>query len=135
MRLVPCSQKAASLFGEPPACCLIAVVCHGPFASPVGLHPNPTETGRVPFYACGCRCSLDLLANLAQLYPEAVLQTAFSRWQELAARWIGGFSEAGIGGGGPVRGGGELGSRLAWVTRDACSVLQLWAALFEELFR
>lgn len=87
------------------------------------------------FAVYGCSCSLDLLANLAQLYPEAVLQAAFGRWQELAARWISGFSEAGIGGGGPIRGGGELGSRLAWVTRDACFVLQLWAALFEELFR
>ena len=89
----------------------------------------------MPLYPYGCRCSLDLLSNLAQLYPEAVLQTAFSRWQELAARWIGGFSEAGIGGAGPVRGGRELSSRLAWVTRDACSMLQLWAALFAELFR
>ena len=34
-----------------------------------------------------------------------------------------------------MRGGGELGAKLAWVARDACCVLQLWAALFEELCR
>ena len=43
------------------------------------------------FAVYGCSCSLDLLANLAQLYPEAVLQAAFGRWQELAARYQAGL--------------------------------------------
>ena len=80
------------------------------------------------------RCSLDLISNLAQLYPEAVLQAVFGKWQELAARWLQGFAEAGIGGSGPVRGGGALGEKLAWVARDASCVLQLWGVLFDMMF-
>ena len=81
------------------------------------------------------RCSLDLLSNLAVLFPMEVLQSAFGHWQQLAGRWIAAFGEAGVGSaeGGPVRGGGEIGERLAWVARDACVVLQLWAALIEPL--